>query len=196
MNRLNHEQLDRFIKEKFKKDTIISKQSEMVFKNFNPNKVKPIISFYQQLNRALSVAAVSLTVLLVAGTSLYFSKNGKINFRSPNEVITYNKKFLVNNEQLKLSKEHIIKEVNNKFVTAYLVGKRDVGVNLTSTYWNEFDGEFTSPACYKIDNIDKDVKDIFIGDIGTSGLPYIFLLMQDCTVEYVDLNCFYDGLFY
>jgi hypothetical protein len=103
---------------------------------------------------------------------------------------------LVKNEQLKLSNEQIIKEVNNKFVTAYLAGKRDVGVNLTSTYWNEFDGEFTSTDCYKIDNIDKDVTDIFIGDIGTYGLPYVFLLMEDNTIEYVDLKCFYDDSFY
>lgn len=219
MNRLTDEQMDKIIKDKFKQDNTISKQADIAFRNFNPNvinkanaynnintvnntkvdetnsranvyQMKKSYNFYNYLSRVLGVAAVSLTVLLVGGTALYLSKND-----TPEQVITY-KQSIVKNEKLNVSNEVIVKEVENEFVKVYLTGKKDVGVNLTSTYWDEFDGEFTSTDCYKIDNIDKSVADIFIGEIGGHGLPYVFLLMEDGTIEYVDLHCFYDNSFY
>ena len=33
------------------------------------------VNFYKKLNRILSVAAVSLTVVIVGGTAIYFNKN-------------------------------------------------------------------------------------------------------------------------
>ncbi|MCR5146322.1 MAG: hypothetical protein K6B70_03115 [Clostridia bacterium] len=210
MNRLTDEQIDMVIKDKFRQDNTISKQADMVFKNFNPSKittektntseprnnvytVKKTLTFYQKMNRILSVAAVSLSVILVSGTAIYFNKDGKNN---QTQIITYNQNYLVKNEKLNVSNEQIMKEIENSFIKVYLTGKKDVGINLTSTYWDEFEGEFTSTDCYKIDNIDKPVADIFIGEIGGRGLPYVFLLMEDGTIEYVDLHCFYDNSFY
>ena len=215
MNDFKDERIDKIIKFKIKKDNYISDQANAVFENFKHseirNKTENInqntcdteknkviqISFYQKLNRVLSVAAVSLTVVLIGGTALYFNGNQQNNLPgSTSESIVYNQKYLVKNEPVKISTEQVIKESENGYIKAYLVGKRDVGINLTTTYWNEFDGEFKSTDCYKVDNINKNVSDILVGEIGGYGLPYLFLLMEDGTIEYVDLNCMNNYTFY
>ena len=148
------------------------------------------VNFYKKLNRILSVAAVSLTVVIVGGTAIYFNKNGKIGLNNEPQIITYNQKSLVKNEKLEVSNEQILKETEKGFVKAYMLGKRDIGINLKSEYWNEFEGGFTSTDCYKVDNITENVSDIFIGEISGAGMPYLFLLMEDGTIQYVDLNCY------
>ena len=89
MNRLNDEQMDRIIKEEMKKDTFISEKANSIFSNFNPQLEEKAVKnedierdnknvinavFYKRLNKILSVAAVSLTVVLVGGTTLYFKE--------------------------------------------------------------------------------------------------------------------------
>ena len=71
------------------------------------------VSFYQKLNRILSVAAVSLTVVIVGGSVLYFNKGGKNNFSNQSETITYNQKSLIQNEKLEVSNEKINKELSD-----------------------------------------------------------------------------------
>ena len=210
MNDFEETKIDKIIKSKLKKDDYISNKANSVFENFKyseirnkENKTENIkqntvktannkvvqVSFYQKLNRVLSVAAVSLTVVLVGGTALYFNRNEQNNQPGSNsQSIVYNQKYLVKNETLQFSNEQILKEVENSFVKAYIVGERDVGIKLTSTYWDESDGEHSFEECYKVDNINKNVKDIFIGNIGSyGGTPYVFLIMEDDTIEYVDL---------
>lgn len=217
INDFNESKIDNMIKSKFKEDTYISNQANSVFENFKYSEIRnkenqnikqnnfetakkkyAKLTIYQKLNRILSVAAVSLTVVLVSGTALYFNKNGQQNNQqgSNNQSIVYNQKYLIKNEPMKISNEQVIKESENGFVKAYLVGKQDVGINLTTTYWNEFDGEFKSTDCYKVDNITKNVSDILVGSTGGSGLPYVFLLMEDGTIEYVDLYCMNNNVFY
>ncbi len=161
------------------------------------NTAKKIIevNFYQKLNRLLSVAAVSLTVVLVGGSALYFNR-GRNNSNSQTETIIYNQKYLVQNEKLEVSNEKITKEAEKGFVKVYMLGKQDIGINLTSTYWNQFDVEVKSTDCYKVANITENVSDIFIGEIGGAGMPYVFLLMEDGTVQYVDLHCYRNNVFY
>ena len=154
------------------------------------------VNFYQKLNRILSVAAVSLTVVLVGGSVLYFNRGGNNNSNNQTESIVYNQTYLVKNEKLELSNEKVFKYVEDGFVKAYMLGKQDVGINLTSKYWNEFGKEFSTTDCYKVDNITENVSDIFIGEIGGSGLPYVFLLMEDGTIQYVDLHCYTNNEFY
>lgn len=218
MNDFEEARIDDIIKSKLKNDKYISNQANSVFENFKSselrnkekktetikqdtiNKAKNKVvqlSFYQKLNRVLSVAAVSLTVVLVGGTVLYFNKIGQNNESGlSTQNIVYTQKYLVKNEPMKISNEQVIKESENGYIKAYLVGKQDVGINLTTTYWNEFDGEFKSTDCYKVDGIDKNVSDILVGEIGGYGLPYLFLLMEDGTIEYVDLQCMNNNTFY
>lgn len=169
---------------------------EIKDKSNNTDKKIIEVNFYQKLNRILSVAAVSLTVVLVGGSVLYFNKGGKIGLNNQPQVITYNQKTLVQNEKMEVSNEKVLKEVENGFVKAYMLGKRDIGINLTSEYWNEYGNEFTSTDCYKVANITENVSDIFVGEISGSGLPYVFLLMEDETVQYVDLHCYTNNVFY
>ena len=217
MNDFEEAKIDKIIKSRIKKDNYISNQANSVFENFKnseirnkkdkaesikQNAVKTTknkvvqLSFYQKLNRVLSVAAVSLTVVLIGGTALYFNRNGKTGENVSTELITYKQNYLVKNEILQFSNEQVVKESENGFVKAYLIGKRDVGINLTTVYWNEFDGEFRSTECYKVDNVNKNVSDILVGSTDGTGLPYVFLLMEDGTVEYVDLNCINNNTFY
>ena len=86
MNDFEEAKIDKIIKSRIKKDNYISNQANSVFENFKnseirnkkdkaesikQNAVKTTknkvvqLSFYQKLNRVLSVAAVSLTVVLI-----------------------------------------------------------------------------------------------------------------------------------
>lgn len=154
------------------------------------------VSFYQKLNRILSVAAVSLTVVLVGGSAIYIGRSGNNKLNGQTESIVYNQTYLVKNEKLELSNEKITKEAEKGFVKVYMLGKQDIGINLTSTYWNQFDVEVKSTDCYKVANITENVSDIFIGEIGGAGMPYVFILMEDGTVQYVDLHCYRNNVFY
>jgi hypothetical protein len=210
MKELNEEQMDRIIKEKFKQDTTISDKANSVFANFKPeatNKTsikqetiqasKNAINmlFYKRLNRVLSVAAVSLTVVLVGGTAIYFNKD-KIqnNPTSTNEVITYTRTYAIKNEPLQYSNEQVVKEIENHYVKAYLIGNTDVGVEFLYDYWDELNSESVkvSSATYKIDGIKGNIKDIFVGNAENSVIPYLFVLMEDGTAMYVDLHGYYN----
>ena len=171
---------------------------EIKGKSQNNNIGKKIIevSFYQKLNKILSVAAVSLTVVLVGGSVFYFNKDRIDKGNNQTETIVYNQTYLVKNEKLELSNEKIYKEVENGFVKAYMLGKCDIGINLTSKYWDEYDKEVSTTDCYKVDNINENVSDIFIGEIGDVGIPYIFLLMEDGTIQYIDLHFYENNEFY
>ena len=213
MNNLNEEQMDRIIKEKFKQDTTISDKANSVFANFKPevtNKTsvkqetiqasKNAINmlFYKRLNRVLSVAAVSLTVVLVGGTALYFNKDkiqsNSNNQISQNETVTYTKTYAIKNEPLNYSNEQLVKEVENHYVKAYLVGNTDIGVEFLYDYWDELNRESVkvSSAIYKIDGIKGNIKDIFVGNAENSVIPYLFVLMEDGTAMYVDLHGYYN----
>ena len=186
--------------EKPTKDNI---NNETKFKNTNGAKGKIIkVDFYKRINRILSVAAVTFTVVLIGGSVVYLNKNDNNIINNPNnpsnptEITEYSKTNLVKNEKLEMSNEKVYKHVENKFITAYMLGKRDIGINLTSKYWNEFNTEVLSTDCYKVDGINEDISDIFIGEIGGYGLPYVFLLTENGTIQYVDLHCYTNNVFY
>lgn len=148
--------------------------------------------FYKRLNKFLSVAAVTLTVVLVGGTALYFNKDKLTNNTNngQNTTTIIEARYLIKNEQLQYSKEQVVKEIENKFIKAYLVGSSDVGVEFYSTYWDEIGKKNTvvSSQIYKIDGITGPIEDIFLGSTGNSGLPYLFILLKDGTAMYVDLH--------
>ena len=213
MNKLNDEQMDRVIKEKFRQDKEISDKANSIFANFNhqteektsikeeinkANKTVVNALFYKRLNSVLSVAAVSLTVILVGGTAIYFNRdriqNISNNSNNQNEIITYTKMYAIKNEPLNYSNEQIVKEVENHYVKAYLIGNTDVGVEFLHDYWDEINKESikVSSETYKIDGITGNIKDIFVGTAENSVLPYIFVLMDDGTAMYVDLHGYYN----
>lgn len=212
MNNLTDEQIDKIIKESFKQDIQISDKANAVFENFKPEKVKEksnikeeirkanknVIDglFYKRLNKILSVAAVSLSVVLVGGTALYFNKdkiqNNTSNTQNSTTIVT-EKNYLIKNEPLQFSNEQVVKEVENHYVKAYLVGNSDVGVEFLHDYWDELNRESIkiSSDIYKIDGIEGNIKDIFVGNAVNSVIPYIFILMDDGTAMYVDLHGYY-----
>ena len=153
------------------------------------------VTFYQKMNRILSVAAVSLTVVLVGGSALYFNKGGNI-FKKEPQTIIYNESSLVQNEKLELSNEKILKEVEQGYVKVYMLGKKDIGINLKSVYWDKYGAKSESTDCYKVENITENVSDIFIGEISGYGVQCVFLLMEDGTIQYIDLNCYTNGKFH
>lgn len=216
MNNLTDEQIDKYIKEKLKKDKIISEKANSVFEYFNLDNTKRQevkkmkdqnqnekitdnviqVNFYKKMNRILSVAAVSLTVVLIGGSAFYFDKNRNKNPDVQTETIVYNKSYLIQNDRMELSNEKITKEKEDEFVKVYLVDKKDVAIQLKDRYWNIYEGTFKSTECYKVENVNGDVSDIFIGEIGGSDVPYVFLLMEDGTIEYIDLNNLNNNTFY
>ena len=120
------------------------------------------------------MAAVSLTVVLVGGTTLYFNKDKLIkNTNTENETVTYTKSYLIKNEQLNYSNEQVVKEVENQYVKAYLIGNSDVGVEFLYDYWNEISKESikVSSETFKIDGINGKIKDIFVGNAVNSVIP-------------------------
>lgn len=163
--------------------------------NVNKNVIDAL--FYKRLNKFLSVAAVSLTVVLVGGTTLYFNKDKiqNISENNQNETVVYTQDSIIKNKPLQYSNEQVVKEVENAYIKAYLIGKSDVGVEFFSSYWDAINKQSIKvpSETYKIDGINGNIKDIFVGCTGNSGLPYIFVLMEDSTAMYVDLHGYGKG---
>lgn len=220
MNNLTDEQIDKILKDSFKQDIQISDKANAVFENFKPETIKEptkdesnikeeikqtrknVIDglFYKRLNKFLSVAAVSLSVVIVGGTALYFNQDkmqGKQENQGNNTTIVQpTQRFVIKNEPLQYSNEQVVKEIENKFVTVYMVGNKDIGVQLKSKYWDEvlkMEVE-TSSEVYKVDGIEKNIKDVFIGCPEDSAIPCVFLVMEDNTGMYIDLYGYYNNV--
>ena len=146
------------------------------------------ISFYKNLNKYLSVAAVSLTVVLVGGTTLYFNKNNNgsksSNNTNPNTMVIQN--YIIKNEELQFEKEQVLRESENEYVKVSLIGKREVAIQLKQSYIDYYNLKNVSEdKKYKVNNINNDIKDVFVGYTGNEKTPMVLLLMEDNTAEFV-----------
>ena len=138
--------------------------------------------FYKRMNRILSVAAVSLCAIVVGtGTMLYNRKPQTENIN----IIT--KSISVRNEELRLSNEQIVKENENNLIKAMLTGDNEVAIQLKQDFISLYNLNLPVEKQYKVNNINKNVKDLFVGNIISDKLPYVMLLMEDDTIEYVKI---------
>lgn len=147
------------------------------------------ISFYKNLNKYLSVAAVSLTVVLVGGTTLYFNKNNNNGSKSSNNTNSNTmviQNYIIKNEELQFEKEQVLRESENEYVKVSLIGKREVAIQLKQSYIDYYNLKNVSEdKKYKVNNINNDIKDVFVGYTGNEKTPMVLLLMEDNTAEFV-----------
>lgn len=142
----------------------------------------PEIIFYRRMNRFLSVAAVFLCAIIVGtGTIIYNRKNKVENI----DIVT--KSTSVRNEELKFSSEQVTKFHENDLIKVSLIGSRDVAIQLKQAFIELYDLNLSPYKQYKVNNISKDVKDVFVGNIVSDKTPYVMLLMDDETVEYIQI---------
>ena len=155
---------------------------ENMSNNYNNKDNVSDFMFYKKLNKILSVAAVFLCAIVIgAGTFLY---NRKPNIESIN-ITT--KSVTVKNEELKFENEQVLKESENEYVKASLIGKKDVAIQLKDKFIKSYGVNLSSNKQYKVNNITKNVSDIFVGSIISEDRPYVMLVMEDGTAESIQI---------
>ena len=136
--------------------------------------------FYKRMNKILSIAAVSLCALVVGTGTMLFNRKPQV---ENIDIIT--KSVTVRNEELRFSTEQVVKEHENNLVKASLIGNNEVAIQLKKEFINFYNLNLSPDKQYKVNNINKKVKDVFVGNIVSNKLPYVMLLMEDGTAEYV-----------
>lgn len=197
---------DDYIKKKFENDNFIPPKVNNVFEDFkknsskyivvstginepnkntnNKNQNEKVVSFftYKNINKFLSVAAVFLCVVLVGmGTLL---KNRPIEIEKI-DIIT--KSVSVKNQELMFSNEEVIKYSENNLIKASIIGDRQVAIQLKENFINLYNLNLSPEKQYEVTNINKNVKDVFVGCMISFDTPYVLLLMEDGTAECIQI---------
>ena len=197
---------DDFIKKKFQEDDVITDKVNKVFEDFkknsskyigdsksiselkkntnNKNQNEKVISFftYQNINKFLSVAAVFLCVVLVGMGTLLKNRSTEI---ENIDIIT--KSVSVKNQELMFSNEEVLKYSENNLVKASIIGDRQIAIQLKENFINLYNLNLSSEKQYEVTNINKNVKDVFVGCMISFDTPYVLLIMEDGTVECIQI---------
>lgn len=209
--------MDDFIKKKFEEDNYIPPKVNAVFEDFKKNKIKyinnsnniiqlnesknnyyninqtskqqnnqngKISSFftYKNMNKFLSVAAVFLCVVLVGMGTLLKNRPTEI---EKIDIIT--KSVSVKNEELMFSNEEVIKYSENNLVKASIIGNKKVAIQLKENFINLYNLNLSPEKQYEVTNINKNVKDVFVGYMISFDTPYVLLVMEDGTAECIQI---------
>lgn len=169
--------------EKFKSENLVKENITNTNKTNSYDKIKEILD-YKRMNRILSIAAVFLCVFIVGTGAIIYNK--KIGEENTNINISTNS-LNGNNQGLKYNSEEIINEYENHLVKVFLVKNQDVVIQLKDEFIKQYNLNLSSENQYKVENVDKKVKDIFVGCIVDNKTPYVFLLMEDGTIETVQI---------
>lgn len=197
---------DDFIKKKFQEDDVITDKVNKVFEDFkknsskyigdsksiselkkntnNKNQNEKVISFftYQNINKFLSVTAVFLCVVLVGMGTLLKNRSTEI---ENIDIIT--KSVSVKNQELMFSNEEVLKYSENNLVKASIIGDRQIAIQLKENFINLYNLNLSSEKQYEVTNINKNVKDVFVGCMISFDTPYVLLIMEDGTVECIQI---------
>ncbi|MBE5805878.1 MAG: hypothetical protein E7313_04095 [Clostridiales bacterium] len=208
---------DDYIKNKIQCDKYLPSKVDDVFKNFrlnNSNHVSNVIEFninknsdvnkdeqlyessqqnentkkqsaffvYKRINKLLSAVAVFLCVVLVGVGSLLKNRPSEI---ENIDIITKN--ILVKNTEYSFSNEDVRETSENNLVRALVIGKRQVVIQLKEEFISEYNLDLQSNKYYNVDNINKDIKDVFVGCMISNKTPYVMLVMEDGTAECIQI---------
>lgn len=148
----------------------------------NQFKKQSTFLIYKRINKLLSAVAVFLCVVLVGVGSLLKNRPSEI---ENIDIITKN--ILVKNTEYAFSNEDVRETSENNLVRALVIGKRQVVIQLKDDFINEYNLNLQSNKYYYVNNINKDIKDVFVGCMISNKIPYVMLVMDDGTVECIQI---------
>lgn len=185
-------------KEKFSEEN----NHDIKFKNKErQNKDNNYISFKW---KAMITIAASFVIVFSAGIAVYVNKD-KLNFENTNiiasdeysQTATANiiagkdakdfKSIIVKNDEISVDENSISKSSENDMVKAILKKNGTVAIQLKKKFMDVYKLNLDTSKYYSIQRINKTVKDVFVGYIENSYMPYVFLIMKDGTVECIQI---------
>ena len=202
---------DDIIKKELQKDKYISKQANDVFQNFykmssyeasNQTEKIHIESNSKMLFRwkALISVAASFVMVFSAGIAVYVNKD-KIN---NSDLVAQNEdaqtsvagivdgknaadyeSIVVKNNEVIIDESDILRFSENDMIKAILTKEGILAIQLKPNFINTYNLRLDADKLYEIKGISKSIKDIFAGYIENSYTPYVFILLNDGTVQYV-----------
>lgn len=154
--------------------------------------------------KALISVAASFVIVFSAGIAVYVNKdklnNNNSNLIASNEdtqtsianiiggknVADY-KRIIIKNNEVIISESEIRKSSENDMVKAIITNDGILAIQLKQNFVDTYNLNLDIHKYYSVSGINKTIKDIFVGYIENSYTPYVLLLLNDNTVEYVQI---------
>ena len=154
--------------------------------------------------KALISVAASFVIVFSAGIAVYVNKD-KINNYNSNLVASNEdtqtsiasiiggknaadyKSVTVKNTEVTVAENSIFKSSENDMIKAIVTSDGMVEIQLKQNFMSTYNLNLDTNKYYRVHGINKKIKDIFVGYIDNSYKPYVLLLLNDNTVEYVQV---------
>lgn len=206
---------DNIIKNELQKDKYISKQANDVFQNFYSMNSYEASNQTEKINsneihikgnnkmlfrwKALISVAASFVMVFSAGIAVYVNKDNSNQIASDEEMQIYTasiiggknaadyESIIVKNNEAIVTENDIRKISENDMVKAILTTDGEVDVQLKQSFISKYKLNLDVTKYYKVFGINKEIKNIFVGYIEKSDMPYVLLLTKNNTVEYIQI---------
>ena len=153
-------------------------------------------SFFRTIRNFTAVAA-SFVVAISVGAGVAIYSNGNVNKNSESDYSTVNidksttasdyTVAEVKNEEVKVE-ENVEKKVHeNNLIKAVLTNDGNVAIQLKKDFLEYHKLKADTTKMYKVSRINGNVKDVFVCSMVSKEFPYVLLLMEDNTVEVVQI---------
>ena len=185
-----------FEKEYLTSDENKSKSTEDKDTKSNDNVIElKTHSFLRKIRNFTAVAASFLVAISVGtGVAIYSNVNGNkgntdyttINIDNGSTASDYTVAE-VKNEEVKVE-ENVEKRVHeNNLIKAVLTTDGNVAIQLKKDFLDYHKLKVDTTKMYKVSNITGNIKDIFVCSMVSKEIPYVLLLMEDGTVEVIQI---------
>lgn len=153
-------------------------------------------SFFRTIRNFTAVAA-SFVVAISVGAGVAIYSNGNVNKKAESDYSTVNidksttasdyTVAEVKNEEVKVE-ENVEKKVHeNNLIKAVLTTDGNVAIQLKKDFLEYHKLKADTTKMYKVSRITGKVKDVFVCSMVSKEFPYVLLLMEDNTVEVVQI---------
>ena len=153
-------------------------------------------SFFRTMRNFTAVAA-SFVVAISVGAGVAIYSNGNVNKKAESDYSTVNidksttasdyTVAEVKNEEVKVE-ENVEKKVHeNNLIKAVLTNDGNVAIQLKKDFLEYHKLKADTTKMYKVSRITGKVKDVFVCSMVSKEFPYVLLLMEDNTVEVVQI---------
>lgn len=193
---MDNNEKDNKIKVILQKDKVISPKAESIFSNMKYEKTKELKN-HKFFSKILTTAATFLVIALSVTGAIYYNK-GKFNVDTNTSVTTESSKIvnqdpnakvniIIKNKEVELEEDKVIKQSENELIKAVLLENNKLALKLKDKIINDNNWNIDSSKLYEVSNVENTIKDIFVGYIQSNKYPYVMLIMDDSTVECVQI---------
>lgn len=154
--------------------------------------------------KALISLAASFVIVFSAGIAVYVNKDKINNYNSNLGASNENtqtsmtsiiggknaadyKCIVVKNNEVIIVESDILKSSENELIKVSLTNEGTLAIQLKQDFINIYNLKLDTDKYYEVNGTNKSIKDIFAGYIENSYTPYVFILLDDGTVQYVQV---------